>query len=112
MDCLFCKLIAGEIPSKKVYEDDEVLAFHDIEPQAPFHILIIPKQHIESAADVSPNNSAVIAKVFEVAAQIARDNNLVKGFRLVTNVGVDGNQTVKHLHFHMFAGRLLGWPPG
>ena len=112
MDCIFCKIAAGIIPSKKAYEDDKVLAFYDLDPQAPTHILIIPKEHIESAAEISAENSAVIAAIFEAAAKIAKELNLEKGFRIVTNCGEDGGQTVKHLHFHLLAGRSLAWPPG
>lgn len=112
MDCLFCKIIAGDIPSQKVYEDDKVFAFKDIDPQAPFHILIIPKEHIASAAEINGQNSWVVAHIFEVAATIAKENNLEGGYRLVTNSGTDAGQTVGHLHFHMLAGRSLAWPPG
>ena len=112
MDCLFCKIAAGDIPCTKVFEDDRLLAFKDIDPQAPFHVLIIPKAHIPSAAEITPENSAIVAHIFEVAAQIAKDNALDKGFRLVTNCGEEGGQTVGHLHFHLLAGRNLGWPPG
>ena len=112
MDCLFCKIAAGEIPSTKVFENDDVLAFRDIDPQAPFHVIIIPKAHIASAAEITAENSALVAKIFEAAAKIAADQKLEKGFRIVTNCGEEGGQTVGHLHFHMLAGRNLGWPPG
>ena len=112
MDCLFCKIVAGEIPCDKVYEDDTVLAFRDIDPKAPFHVLIIPKAHIASAAELDETNSAVVSHVFCVAAKLAKQFELKNGFRLVNNCGTDGGQTVQHLHFHMLAGRLLGWPPG
>ena len=112
MDCIFCKIAAGIIPSKKAYEDYKVLAFYDLDPQAPVHILIIPKEHIESAAEINADNSAIIAHIFEAAAKIAKDLNLEKGFRIVTNCGEEGGQTVKHLHFHLLAGRPLAWPPG
>lgn len=112
MDCLFCKIAAGEIPSTKVFENDSVLAFRDIEPQAPFHVVIIPKKHISSAAEINADNSAIIAEIFEAAAVIAREQKLEKGFRIVNNCGEEGGQTVGHLHFHMLAGRNLGWPPG
>ena len=111
-DCLFCKIVAGDIPSTKIYEDEYVYAFADIAPQAPFHAVIIPKEHIESAAEISAENSAIIAHIFEAAAKIAKDLNLEKGFRIVTNCGEEGGQTVKHLHFHLLAGRMLAWPPG
>ena len=112
MDCLFCKILAGEIPSTKVYEDDYVYAFKDIAPQAPFHAVIIPKKHIQSAADINSENSIYVAKIFEAVASIAKENNLGQGFRVVTNCGEDGGQTVGHLHYHMLGGRLLAWPPG
>lgn len=112
MDCIFCKIIAGEIPSTKVFENEYVLAFKDIAPQAPFHVVIIPKQHIKSAAEITDKNSELVAKVFEAAAVIAKENGLKNGFRIVNNCGTDGGQTVEHLHFHMLAGRLLAWPPG
>ncbi len=112
MDCLFCKIAAGEIPSAKVYEDEQVLAFKDIEPQAPFHVLIIPKEHVASAGEITPENSEIVAHIFEVAATLAKEHNLTEGFRVVTNCGKQAGQTVQHLHFHMLAGRNLGWPPG
>ena len=112
MDCLFCKIAAGEIPSTKVFENEYVLAFEDIAPLAPFHVVIIPKAHIASAADITEENSGVIARIFEAAASIASDKGLENGFRIVTNCGEDGGQTVGHLHFHMLAKRSLAWPPG
>lgn len=112
MDCLFCKIINGEIPSNKVYEDDRVFAFRDIAPQAPTHILIIPKQHIKSAAEIDESNSDVAAHIFEVAAKIAKQEGLDDGFRIVNNCGDIAGQTVKHLHFHLMGGREFGWPAG
>ena len=112
MDCLFCKIINGEIPSKKVYEDEQVYAFYDINPQAPVHFLVVPKIHIESAAAITPENSAAVAHVFEVAAKLAADLGLENGFRIVNNCGKDGQQTVQHLHFHLLGGRQMQWPPG
>ena len=112
MDCLFCKIINGEIPSNKVYEDDRVFAFRDIAPQAPTHILIIPKQHIKSAAENDKSNSDVVAHIFEVAAKIAKQEGLDDGFRIVNNCGDIAGQTVKHLHFHLMGGREFGWPAG
>ena len=112
MNCIFCKIANGEIPSNKAYEDDKVLAFYDLEPQAPVHILIIPKEHIESAKDITSENSAIVAHIFEVASKLAKELNLENGFRLVNNCGEDGGQTVMHLHFHMLAGRSMKWPPG
>jgi histidine triad (HIT) family protein len=112
MDCIFCKIINGEIPSNKAYEDDKVLAFYDLEPQAPVHILIVPKEHIACAADITPENSAVIAHIFEVAAIIAKEKGLDDGFRIVNNCGESAGQTVKHIHFHLMGGRSFGWPAG
>ncbi len=108
MDCVFCKIISGEIPSKKVYEDDRVVAFYDLEPQAPVHVLIVPKTHIESVLGVDEGNSAVIAHVFEVAAKLAVELGVTDGFRVVTNTGENAGQTVKHIHFHLLGGRKLG----
>lgn len=107
MDCIFCKIANGEIPSTKVYEDDTVLAFNDLSPQAPVHILIIPKQHISGAYEINEDNSAVVAHIFEVAARLAKEMNLENGFRIATNCGEDGGQTVKHLHFHLVGGKKL-----
>ncbi len=112
MDCIFCKIAAGEIPSNKVYEDETVVAFYDLEPQAPTHILVIPKNHIASAADVTEENSGVIAHIFEVIAKIAEDMDLKDGFRIVNNCGDSAGQTVKHIHFHLMAGRNFTWPAG
>ena len=112
MDCLFCSIVSGEVPSKKIYEDDAVYAFYDIDPQAPFHAIIIPKTHISSANDITADNSALIARVFEAAAIIAKENNLESGYRIVNNCGTDGGQTVGHIHFHLLGGRMLAWPPG
>lgn len=112
MDCLFCKIIAGEIPSQKLYEDDKVLAFYDITPQAPVHFLVIPKAHIPSADAITAQNSGDIAAVYETIARLAKELGLSDGYRIVNNCGKDGGQTVGHLHFHVLAGRGLAWPPG
>lgn len=112
MDCIFCKIAAGEIPSTKVYEDDTVVAFNDLDPQAPVHVLIIPKEHIASAAEINESNSAVVAHIFEVAAKIAAEKGLRDGFRIVNNCGDSAGQSVKHLHFHLMGGRDFGWPAG
>ena len=112
MDCIFCKIAAGEIPCNKAYEDDQVLAFYDLDPKAPVHILIIPKEHIGSALEITPENSGIIAHIYEVAAKLAKDLKLEKGFRIVNNCGEDGGQTVQHLHFHLLGGRAMAWPPG
>jgi len=106
-DCLFCKIIAGEIPSAKVYEDELVYAFRDIAPQAPTHILVIPKAHIESCNGITAENSAVVAHIFEVIPQIAREEGLENGYRVVSNCGADAGQTVHHLHFHILGGKEL-----
>ena len=111
--CIFCKIIAGEIPSSKVYEDELVLAFRDIEPQAPEHVIIIPKEHIPSANAITSENSGVIAHIFEVIPKIAKDLNIDEsGYRVVNNCGKDGGQTVEHIHFHLTGGRHFGWPAG
>lgn len=113
MDCLFCKIAGGEIPSTKVYEDEQVYAFLDIEPQAPVHIILIPKTHIPSANALNEENAAVVGHIFAVAAKIAKEQGFnEQGYRIVNNCGEDGGQTVGHLHFHLLAGRNLGWPPG
>lgn len=112
MDCIFCRIASGEIPSTRVYEDEICVAFKDLEPQAPFHILIIPREHIASAAEITPENSAIVAHIFEVAAKLASDNGLDSGWRIVSNVGKDGGQTVMHMHFHLLGGRSMAWPPG
>ena len=108
MDCIFCKIIKGEIPSNKVYEDETVLAFHDIAPQMPVHVIVIPKQHIECTAEINESNSAVVAHIFEVIATIGKELGLANGYRIINNCGEDGGQTVKHLHFHLLGGEKLG----
>ena len=112
MDCIFCKIVNGEIPANKVYEDESVLAFYDLEPQAPTHILVIPKEHISSAADVTEENSKVIAHIFEVIAKLSKEFKMDNGFRVTNNCGDSAGQTVKHIHFHLLAGRDFTWPPG
>lgn len=107
-DCIFCKIAAGEIPSERVYEDEAVFAFRDIHPQAPVHILVIPKAHIASAAEISADNSSAAARCFEAIARIAKEQGLEKGFRVISNCGPDAGQTVHHLHFHILAGKPLG----
>ncbi len=105
--CLFCKIAAGEIPSTKVYEDAQIYAFRDIAPQAPQHILVIPKEHISGADAVTAENSALVAHIFEVIPQICKQEGILNGFRVVTNCGDDGCQSVPHLHFHILAGTKL-----
>src|SRR4051794_26638570 len=112
-DCLFCRIVALEVPADIVYEDDIVLAFRDIAPKAPTHLLIIPRQHITSAASLTEANGAMLGRLFSVAAQLARDEGVARsGFRLTTNSGAGAGQTVMHLHFHLMGGRQMGWPPG
>ncbi|MBQ8288499.1 MAG: histidine triad nucleotide-binding protein [Clostridia bacterium] len=107
MSCIFCMIVDGAIPSKKAYEDDEILAFHDINPQAPVHILVIPKVHIPSVDGVTAENSAVVARIFEKIPQIAAAAGLANGYRVISNCGPDACQTVPHLHFHILGGRAL-----
>ena len=111
-DCIFCKIAQGQIPSKIAYEDENVMAFYDQDPQAPVHVLVIPKAHIASPAHITPENSAVVAHVFEVIASLAGTLGLENGYRVVTNCGADGGQSVPHLHFHVLGRRSLAWPPG
>ncbi|MEW6225655.1 MAG: histidine triad nucleotide-binding protein [Chloroflexota bacterium] len=111
-DCLFCRIIAGEIPATKVHEDDEILVIRDIGPRAPTHVLLLPKAHIASAADLTTADGPMLGRLFEVAAAVARAEGLDGGWRLVSNVGPDAGQSVPHLHVHLLGGRPLGWPPG
>jgi histidine triad (HIT) family protein len=112
-DCLFCRIARGEIPAQKVAENDHALAFRDITPQAPTHVLVIPKTHVaDSAAELGTSQAAMLGAIFELAAQVARAEKLDQGWRLVTNVGAQGGQTVPHLHFHLLGGRSMQWPPG
>ena len=110
-DCLFCRIIAGEIPSSKVYEDELCYAFHDIDPQAPVHFLVVPKAHIPSCGAVTAENSAVVGHIFEVIAKVAGEQGM-ESFRVVSNCGEQAGQTVHHLHFHVLSGRDMTWPPG
>ena len=107
-DCLFCKIIAGEIPGTKVYEDDDVYAFRDINPQAPVHVLVVPKKHICCTRAINEENSRYVAKCFEAIAKIAKAEGLDNGYRVINNCGEDGGQTVMHLHFHLLGGMKLG----
>ena len=112
-NCLFCKIVAGEIPSDKVHDDEHVLAFNDINPQAPVHQLVIPKRHIASADDLTEADGELLGRLFAVAASLAAKADLPeRGYRVVTNVGADGGQSVDHLHFHLLGGRAMRWPPG
>ena len=110
-DCLFCKIAGGGIPSRKLYEDEICVAFHDIAPQAPTHFLVIPKAHIGSVSEVTAENSGVVAHIFEVIAKLTRENGL-DSYRVVSNIGEQAGQSVFHLHFHVLSGRDMTWPPG
>jgi histidine triad (HIT) family protein len=110
--CLFCKIVAGEIPSATVHEDDLVIAFDDINPVAPVHQLVIPRRHVKSAAELAESDAEMLGRLFLVAAELAAKAGLLEsGYRLVTNIGVDGGQSVPHLHFHLIGGRRMAWPP-
>ena len=112
-DCLFCKIVAGDIPSNKVYEDDLCYAFYDIAPEAPTHFLVVPKEHIQSVSAVNAENAHVIGHIFAVIAKLAVELGFDQaGYRVVSNIGQAGGQTVPHLHFHVLAGRDMTWPPG
>jgi len=111
-DCLFCRVVAGTIPADIVHDDETVLAFRDLNPQAPTHILVIPKAHIASAAELRATDAELLGRLFAVVADVADHEGLVRGWRVVTNVGEDGGQSVDHLHLHLLGGRRLAWPPG
>ena len=112
MNCLFCKIVEGSIPSTAVYQDELCYAFADIHPQAPVHVLIAPREHIASMADADAGDHALLGHLLWAAAEIAREKGLAQGYRLVVNTGADGGQTVDHLHVHLLGGRALSWPPG
>ncbi|MBE6046966.1 MAG: histidine triad nucleotide-binding protein [Clostridium sp.] len=112
-DCIFCKIVKGEIPSKKIYEDDKVYAFYDINPEAPVHFLVIPKQHIASANMLNEENVEIVSHIFLVINKIVNELGIAeKGYRIVNNTGEDAGQSVHHIHFHVLGGRNLAWPPG
>lgn len=111
MDCVFCKIAAGEIPTEKIYEDEDIIAFNDLDPQAPIHFLVIPKKHITSLESVEESDSKLLGQIMLAIQKLAKENNL-EGYRVVTNIGEDGGQTVPHLHFHVLGGRAFHWPPG
>jgi histidine triad (HIT) family protein len=111
-DCLFCKIAAGEAAADVIQESDKIIAFRDINPQAPTHVLVIPKRHIGSVLELGSDRGAVLDAIFETLAQIATDEGLERGFRIVTNTGPQAGQSVPHLHFHLLGGRSLSWPPG
>jgi len=112
MDCLFCAIIDGSIPSTRVYEDEQCIAFADIHPHASTHVLVVPRKHIASLAEASEDDSPLLGHLLWVAAEIARDKGLSRGYRTVINTGDDGGQTVAHLHLHLLGGRIMTWPPG
>lgn len=112
MDCLFCRMIRGEIPTKKVFEDEYTFVFEDIKPQAPTHVLIVPKKHVVGLKEAQAEDAEIIGKCHLVAAQVARDRNIENGYRTVYNVGPGAGQSVFHLHLHLLGGRPLAWPPG
>lgn len=111
-NCIFCKIINKEIKSEIIYEDDEIIAFNDLSPQAPVHFLVIPKEHIESADNINSKNSYIIGRIFEIINKLTTDLKLDKGYRIINNCKEDGGQTVGHIHFHVLGGRQLTWPPG
>ena len=113
MSCLICKIISKEIPAKIVYEDEHALAFEDLNPQAPVHILVIPKKHISTSLDIAPEDHEVIGQMFQIANKLARENGVAeKGFRVVLNCNQEAGQTVFHIHLHLLGGRTMNWPPG
>ena len=112
-DCIFCKIVSGDIPSTKIYEDEQVIAFRDINPQAPSHILVVPKRHIPGVNDLAEPDEALVGHVYGVIARLVRELGIAEsGYRVVVNSGENGQQSVPHLHFHVLGGRLLAWPPG
>jgi histidine triad (HIT) family protein len=113
VSCLFCEIVAGRIPAKVAYQDDEVLAFHDINPQAPVHVLLVPKRHVTSLTDLAPGDDALVGRLVRQARDLARELGLAeRGFRLVFNCGDDAGYSVYHIHLHLVGGRTLAWPPG
>ena len=111
-DCLFCRIVAGEIPSDRVHEDEDVIAFRDVAPRAPTHVLVIPRRHIPDSHALTESDGDLLAKLFRVVREVADAAGLENGYRVVTNVGPESGQTVFHLHFHLLGGRTMGWPPG
>jgi histidine triad (HIT) family protein len=111
-DCVFCKIVDGRIPAKRIAEDELYLCFADLNAQAPTHVLLVPKQHIASLAEIAPEQTELLGYLMAKAAEVAREAGLAKGYRVVINTGVDGGQTVDHLHLHLLGGRAMHWPPG
>lgn len=112
IDCLFCKIIKGEVPSTKIYEDDMVFAFDDINPQAPVHFLVIPKEHIKSAAEIDHSHKELMGHIIYTISKLAKEKGLDNGYRIINNCSIDGGQTVDHIHFHVLGKRKMLWPPG
>jgi histidine triad (HIT) family protein len=112
MDCLFCKIVAGSIPVTRLCEDEHMIAFADIHPQAPVHVLVIPKRHVDSIAHTTTEDAAMLGQLLATATEVARQQHLDAGYRLIVNTGPEGGQTVNHLHVHLLGGRQMGWPPG
>ena len=110
--CIFCKIVAGEIPSKKVLEDDQIVAFHDLTPQAPTHVLIVPRKHLASLNDASDEDRALLGRILLAAHELAEELGIAAGYRVVNNCGASAGQSVFHVHFHLLGGRAMGWPPG
>jgi histidine triad (HIT) family protein len=111
-DCLFCRIVAGEIPSDRVYEDDDVIGFRDIHPQAPTHVLLVPRRHVPDVDTLEDDDGGLLRALFAAVRRVAEQERLAKGYRVVTNVGAEAGQSVFHLHLHLLGGRRLGWPPG
>ena len=111
-DCIFCKIASGAIPAPRLYENDDVLAFADLNPQAPVHVLVIPKLHLKSLAEAGAGQVELLGKLLSAATEVARQQGLEKGYRVVINTGAEGGQTVPHLHLHVLGGRAMHWPPG
>lgn len=112
-ECVFCKIVSGEIPCSKIYEDDSVLCFNDINPEAPCHVIIIPKKHIKSLNELDADDADLIGHIFMVAKEVSKKLNIEKdGYRIVNNCGINGGQSVNHMHFHLLGGRMMKWPPG
>ena len=112
-DCIFCKIVSGDIPSTRIYEDEQVIAFRDINPQAPTHVLVVPKRHIPGVNELAEQDEALVGHVYGVIARLVRELGIAEtGYRVIVNSGADGQQSVPHLHFHVLGGRLLAWPPG
>jgi histidine triad (HIT) family protein len=111
-DCIFCKIVAGEIPSKQIHADDDVVAFHDLSPQAPVHVLIVPRKHIASLDEASEEDRALLGRILLTGRDLARKLNVAPGYRIVNNCGESAGQSVFHIHFHLLGGRAMGWPPG